>query len=83
MQFESKKAPLLAAAALVSALSVVSAPANAGLILTLSDGSTTQTVSDANDTNPFDGIVSFVGTIGAWAFNFTSGLSETDHRHAV
>ena len=55
-----------------SAVGVVAAPAQANLILTLSDGTTTTSVTDASS----PGSVSFNGAIGSWTYNFTAGLSQ-------
>lgn len=56
----------------LSAVSAAALPAHANLILTLSDGTTTNTVTDTAGT----GSVNYSGAIGAWIFNFTAGLSQ-------
>ena len=47
-------------------------PSQASLMLSLSDGASTQTLSDTANT----GVLSFFGSIGSFALNFTSGSSK-------
>lgn len=47
-------------------------PAQATLILTLSDGTNTQTITDVGD----DGAVLFVGGLGDWILNVTLGVGD-------
>jgi len=54
--------------------------AHADLILTLSDGSNTVSVSDgqAGDVNPVTGAVTYIGSFGVWGINVSTGLSRAD-----
>ncbi|MDJ0710589.1 MAG: hypothetical protein QNJ14_09375 [Woeseiaceae bacterium] len=67
----SKKRILGIGAALLASIALAG-PANATLILELSDGDETVTVSDWNE----NGAVLFVGSIGDWVLNVTLGASN-------
>jgi len=57
----------------------LAAPANAALMLRLSDGVNPDvTITDqlAGDANATAGVVTFIGGIGAWTVNVTTGLSK-------
>ena len=64
-KFAKAAATLLIAAGLVG-------PANAELILTISDGEESFTTTDFDD----NGTVLFVGSVGSWVFNVTIGLAD-------
>lgn len=90
MQFRALNKCNVAAGALAACLSTVGTSAHAGLILTLSDGTNTTTVSDgsAGDLNPLAGAVVFSGSLGAWIVNVATGISkpiigtpQTDEMH--
>jgi hypothetical protein len=61
------------------AVGALAPTAHAGMILTLSDGSTTVTVTDGggDDSNPVGGAITYIGAVGTnWTINVTSGLSK-------
>ena len=66
------------AAALCGALVATAASAEAALILRLSDGVSTVTITDAGagDVNPVAGAVTFVGAVGSFGVNVSTGLSK-------
>ncbi len=71
-----KKLMTIAVASLTLAFG---ANANAGMILTLYDGTTTVTVSDGGtgDLDPTTGHIMFVGTVGRWILNVALGESNS------
>jgi len=54
--------------------------AGATLQLTLISGGTTVTVNDngPGDSNPFTGAITFIGSVGNWSLNITTGKSGTN-----
>jgi len=56
----------------------VQSPAQAALTLTLYDGTTTITVGDdtANDSWAGAGVIAYLGSIGIWTVNVSTGISE-------
>lgn len=73
MQFRSM------AVAAVAALALVAVPVGATpLTLTLSDGSNTVTVQDGGvgDSNGASGAVTWIGSLGVWVVNVSTGLGE-------
>ncbi len=74
-----RKLALTAALAIVALLSA--SPARAALILQLSDGSTTVTIPDQQviapaDSNPMVGVVTFIGPVGNWNVNVSTGTGN-------
>lgn len=55
-----------------AALLVAAQPSQASLMLSLTDGTNTQSLTDTAGT----GVLSFLGSVGAFALNFTSGSSK-------
>ena len=68
----------IVATTLCGALVATAMPADAALILRLSDGTTTVTVQDGGvgDANPVLGAVTFVGAVGGFGVNVSTGLSK-------
>ncbi|HNP62601.1 MAG TPA: PEP-CTERM sorting domain-containing protein [Woeseiaceae bacterium] len=66
-----KKMISIFGASIVASL-LLASPAQATLILTLSDGENTQTITDVGD----NGAVLFVGSVGQWILNVTLGVSD-------
>jgi len=52
--------------------------AHAGMMLTLYDGTNTVSVADGgiSDLNPLVGVITYIGSIGTWTTNVTTGLSK-------
>jgi hypothetical protein len=73
--FQPKVVPIFSIIALALVLGTHT-PASA-LSISLSDGSTTVTCDDgaACDSNPTAGAVTFIGPVGTWTTNITTGLS--------
>lgn len=69
---------LAAAVAVAGMVALSAAPSEAALMLRLSDGTTTVTVADGGvgDLNAAPGEVTFIGAIGNFTSNITSGLSD-------
>lgn len=61
---------------LAAFLAFTAPQANATAILELSSGLTTVTITDAGggDLNPGAGAITFIGTVGSWTFNVTTGV---------
>jgi hypothetical protein len=68
---------LVGAAALVG-LASLATPASAGLILTLSDGTTSVSITDGGtgDANATAGGITFMGAVGCYTFNVTTGVGD-------
>jgi hypothetical protein len=76
---EMKRLVVLVALAWVLALPLGLPVAHAIPTLTLSDGSTSVTVHDGDvgvDLNPIVGAVTFLGTLGSWDLNVTTGVTK-------
>ena len=71
-----RKIAVIAALATVALLSA--APARAELILKLTDGTNTVTVTDqmAGDANPTAGVITFIGGVGSWNINVSTGVGN-------
>jgi hypothetical protein len=64
---------------LLGGMALISVPANAAAILTLNDGinpSVSVTDGSALDLNPSLGAVTYLGTIGSWLINVSTGISK-------
>ena len=72
------KAYLLAG--VIATLVAFSPTASASLQLTLSSGATTVTINDggAGDLSPFSGQITFIGMVGTWSMNVTTGTVGTN-----
>jgi hypothetical protein len=69
----------LACAALVSgAFALCAAPAQAGLLLSLTDGTNSISVADgiAGDANAVPNVVTWIGTLGSWSVNVSTAISH-------
>ena len=67
---------ILAIAGLCAAMGLAGAPsAEAAIQLTLSSGGSTVTVDDGGigDSNPAAGLITYIGAVGGWTFNVTTG----------
>jgi hypothetical protein len=73
IRFMKKLLVLSAAAALLAVQSATAVPT-----LTLSDGTTSVTITDggAGDLNAAAGAIVFIGTVGGWTINTTTGLAS-------
>ena len=62
----------------VAAVALSSLPAQAVPMLRLTDGTSTVTIGDglAGDANPATDIVTWIGSLGAWTVNVSTGISE-------
>jgi hypothetical protein len=69
---------VLGAAAAVMAMSAATLPAQASVVLQLSDGATTVTCADgaACDVNATAGIVTYIGSVGAFNINVSTGIGD-------
>lgn len=80
MSVYRKSATRLAGAfVLVGGLLLLSAaPAQAALVLRLTEGAATETIVDQSmdDANPAPGAVTFIGAVGAFTINVSTGLSK-------
>jgi hypothetical protein len=74
----------LALASLVSgALCLFGAPAQATLILQVSDGTTTKTIADGSalDFNPIAGAITFIGAVGSnWFLNVSTAIGTAQYQ---
>jgi PEP-CTERM motif-containing protein len=69
----------LALTATLATIALLSAsPARADLLLRLTDGTTTVTVSNggAGDSNPLSGVITFIGSVGTWITNVSTGFGS-------
>lgn len=71
-----RKIAVIAALATVALLSA--SPARADLLLRLTDGPNTVTVADGGvlDSNPLAGVITFIGSVGTWAANVSTGFGS-------
>jgi hypothetical protein len=78
MTLENTRAPTIASVLLAAALTLTATSSHATLILTVSDGTTTTSISDggAGDFSALEGGVVFVGGVGTWIINVVSGFSK-------
>src|SRR3990167_2937652 len=63
-----------------SAFALSAAPAQAGLVLSLTDGSSTVTIADGQtglvaDSNPASNVVTWIGLLGSWSINVSTAIS--------
>jgi len=60
-----------------SAIALSAAPAQAGLVLSLTDGSSTVTIADGGggDSNTNANVVTWLGALGSWSINVSTALS--------
>jgi hypothetical protein len=76
---KSKNNRLLIAVLAMVLLLGVTPLAHAVPTLTLTDGTTTITIEDGKilDSNPLAGVVTYIGGIGVWSINVSTGISPT------
>lgn len=69
---------VLGLTALAAAVAWTSVPANAVPMLRLTDGTNTVDIGDqlSGDSNGAAGVVTWIGSLGAWTLNVTTGVSE-------
>lgn len=71
-----RKIAVIAALATITLLTA--SPARADLLLRLTDGTNTVTIADGGlgDSNPQAGVITFIGSVGTWTTNVSTGFGS-------